>query len=211
MGKCSVKGCFLTAACIWGICVGLLLMIGTGVIVFEAVRPESYYLYEVTDTAQYGVYTGTGNDTFVSEYIGSFFPESLKDTFSDVTYSYIAKSRDTYAFEAYLEFTITDPDEFARHLAQIADAQWQTFPFDGNFMEYTLDDQLDLFISAASTETEVIYAIEQAKIGKILCNPQEQRIIYVAIGVYDGGGVDTKELNVFFDRFNIDPTKMMQP
>jgi len=211
MRKRPIKRSFLTVACIWGICAGLLLIISMGVIMFEAARPESYYMYEVTDPSQYGIYSGTGDNEFVREYIGSFFPKYLDESFSEVVYSYRAKSRDTYAFEAYLEFVIKDSDLFAQYIDQIGDVEWKQFAFDDQYLEYTLSGKLDLRISAASTSEETVYAIEQAKLGRILYDPLEQRIIYVAIGVYDGGGVDTNELNVFFDRFHIDPSKMIQP
>jgi len=118
---------------------------------------------------------------------------------------------DMASSKAYLEFVIKDSDLFAQYIDQIGDVEWKQFAFDDQYLEYTLSGKLDLRISAASTSEETVYAIEQAKLGRILYDPLEQRIIYVAIGVYDGGGVDTNELNVFFDRFHIDPSKMIQP
>ncbi len=167
--------------------------------------------YETTDIAQYGIYTGTGHNEYVHDYIHSFFPESIEESFSDVTYSYRANSIDQYAFEAYLEFVIEDPELFAQHIAQIGDVEWEPFAFDSRYMEYAISDELDIFTSAASSDREIIYAIENAEIGKILYKPVEQRIIYVAIGVFDGGGTNTKDLWVFFDRFDIDPAEISPP
>ena len=47
--------------------------------------------------------------------------------------------------------------------------------------------------------------IDNAKIGAVLFSDAEQRIIFFALGAYDGGGTSTDELNYFFDRFGINP------
>jgi hypothetical protein len=48
------------------------------------------------------------------------------------------------------------------------------------------------------------YAIHYAEIGKVLFSEEEQRVIFFALGDYDGGGTDTAELGYFFTRFDID-------
>ena len=193
---------------IWFGCVFLLLIVATIFIVVEVNRPESYYLYETSDITEYGRYIGNNDNQFPTEFINSFFPNCVSDTFTDVKYLYRAKKYDTYAFEAYLEFRIPDQDLFSQHIAQIGNVEWKAFAFDGQYMEYTLSDQLELHSKRMSEDEHNGYVIEQAKIGKILYNPFEHRIIYVAIGVFDGGGVTTDYLSAFFDRFKIDPIKL---
>lgn len=192
-------------------CIFLALLLACGVAIFYATRPDSYFIHETTDIAQYGTYTGTGHNDYVHDYIHSFFPDTIDDSFSDVTYSYCAKSIDQCAFEAYLEFVIEDPDLFAQHIAQVGDVEWEPFAFDSRYMEYTLSEKMDLFHTSASEDGKLFYWIESAKMGKILYEPHEQRIIYVALGVFDGGGTNTQDLHVFFDRFNIDPAEISPP
>ena len=207
----TLKRILLTGFFTWLGLAFLSVLIYVGVMLFYVTRPSSYYMHETTDVAQYGIYTGTGHNEYVHDYIHSFFPDSIEKSFSDVTYSYRANSIDQYAFEAYLEFVIKDPELFARHIAKIGDVEWETFEFDSRYWEYDISNKLDIFISAASTESQIVYAIESAKIGKILYDPVEQRMIYVAIGVYDGGGTNTKDLCVFFNRFDIDPADISPP
>ena len=191
-----------------GFVVGYLLFLGLSDIFIKLTVGE---LYETNDIAQYGTYTKTGHNEYVHDYIHSFFPESIDDSFSDVTYSYRAHPIDQYAFEAYLEFVIEDPALFTRHIAQIGDVEWKPFAFDSHYMEYTISEKMDLFDETVADDGRTYYWMESAKIGKILYDPVEQRMIYVAIGVYDGGGTNTKDLCVFFDRFDIDPAEISPP
>lgn len=79
------------------------------------------------------------------------------------------------------------------------------------YKEYSIENVLELDIDAVDDPSSIFYRqILYAKIGKILYSPEEQRIIYVAIGVYDGGGIGTNYLNVFFERFQIDPIEYEQ-
>lgn len=165
-------------------------------------------IYKTTDIEEYGDYSGTYNDQFVSNYIGSFFPESLDNrSVKVVRYSYYAKKSDTYGFEAFLELKTNDSDTFEQCVFEIApESEWKPFVYDSAFMEYSIENVLQL----GDQVNGAYYPIEQAKIRKVLFNAEAQTIIYVAIGVYDGGGTGTDELNVFFDRFNIDPAQYAQ-
>ena len=49
------------------------------------------------------------------------------------------------------------------------------------------------------------YYISYAKIAKILVNSDENRVIYIALVLHDGGGTDTSFLRSYFERFDIDP------
>lgn len=159
---------------------------------------------EKTDIADYGTYSGTYADDIVQAYIDSFFPETISTSFQDIKYSYKAEKLDTYAFEAYLEFSIEDAAEFYSYIYSVApENAWRQFPFDENFMEYSIDNRFD--ISTHDSGKLTCHSIEYAGIKKILYCTQTQTIIYVAIGVHDGGGVGTDYLCVFFERFGIDP------
>ena len=75
-------------------------------------------------------------------------------------------------------------------------------------MEYKIDNSFDIHITdPRRLEENPGHAIESAGIKKILYCAETQTIIYVAIGVYDGGGVETDYLCVFFERFDIDPVE----
>lgn len=167
---------------------------------------------EKTAASDYGHYDGTGADGFVTQYIQSFFPAEIEENFSDVKYSYKAENTDTYGFEAYLEFTIEDETEFQAYISNItSEGNWKDFIYAPGYKEYCIEDVIDLDIDETDDPSSLFYRqIVYAKIRKILYSPEEQRIIYVAIGVYDGGGIGTNYLNVFFDRFQIDPVEYEQ-
>lgn len=167
---------------------------------------------EKTAVSDYGHYDGTGADRFTTQYIQSFFPAEIEESFSDVKYSYKAENTDTYGFEAYLEFTIEDETEFQAYISDItSEENWTDFVYDPGYKEYCIENVFDLYIDETDDPSSLFYRqIVYAKIRKILYSPEEQRIIYVAIGVYDGGGIGTNYLNVFFDRFQIDPVEYEQ-
>lgn len=159
--------------------------------------------YTTTDIADYGHYEGNYNNQYPNEFINSFFPQKIDKNFSRVNYSYRAQKADTYAFEAVLEFVIEDTDEYNTYVEEkLAHMKSGTFQYDSSFNEYLISDELRVF---EEPDSQGQYHIGNAKIGKILCCPEEQRIIYVALCVYDGGIVTTDFLNVYFNRFQINP------
>lgn len=167
---------------------------------------------ERTAITDYGYYDGTGADRFTNQYIQSFFPKEIEDYFSDVKYSYKAENTDTYGFEAFLEFSIEDETKFQEYIAEITcDENWQDFTYASGYKEYCIENVFDLDIDETDDPTSIFYRqIVYAKVRKILYSAEEQRIIYVAIGVYDGGGIGTNYLNVFFERFQIKPIEYEQ-
>ena len=192
--------------------IGILLVIGgfvAGCLLFLGFRALAsqmlpYGLKETTDIAQYGIYTGTPHDDVVSSQITSFFPETIEESFTEVNYSFKTTNLGGYAYEAYLEFVIEDPDLFAEHISKIGDVQWKPFSVDSSYLEYNLSDEMNLsFESALSTDEESVYIFTGTDFRKILYNPDEQRMIYVAIGVF-GSGATTKDFRVFFERFDTD-------
>lgn len=175
-------------------------------------------VYETNNIADYGVIKGNYNNLTPGKFIFSFFPEAIAEHFSDVTYHYKAKKGDTYAYEIYLEFKIQDTQMYKTYIADIiGDNTCEQFYFDSNYQVYYVSN--DIFLSPASiiirddkTKTNIVKedkskppVIERAEIGAVLFSDADQSIIFFALGVYDGGGTSTGELNYFFNRFGINP------
>lgn len=162
--------------------------------------------YSTDNVEEYGKYIGNYNNDIPCEFITSFFPECIDTTFVDVIYSYRAQKGDTYAYEAYLEFVIEDAELYESFIQQKT-AQWASKPFlyDSTFTEYTVSDVFEPTNLNGNINMNTPVSIRYAKIGKILCSKEEQRIIFVALGVYDGGIAKTDFLTVYFNRFEIDP------
>ena len=168
--------------------------------------------YETTSIEDYGEYKGNYDNKTVNKFITSFFPEKIEPTFENVKYVYRAKRFDAYAFEAWLEFDIQDEDAFQTYVDTVTKGeQLQTFVYDNTYSEYVIADSFELHPNAQSDiDPADGYSISYAMIGKILINDEENKIIYIALGVYDGGGVRTDFLREYFTRFNIDPLQYDQ-
>ncbi len=159
-------------------------------------------VYETNRIEDYGKIVGNLDNEKPAAFIHSFFPDEIEDCFSDVTYHYKAKKGDVYAYECYLEFVIEDPKEYAAFVAEyISQDDVLPFAYDMKFREQTISNVLCL----NEIPEDKTYSIGTAELGKILYSDQEQRIIFVALGMFDGGGMTTEELCRFFSRFNIDP------
>ena len=188
-------------------CLTVLMVILTVAYLFGACTSESGDIYETDNIEHYGIITGNYDNDTPKEFINSFFPVVIEENFLDVTYHYKAKKGDTYAFEAYLEFTIADASEYAAYVsAYVETGLCNTFAYDESFKEYAISNEFVL-VSSMDSDAENGEYISIAKVGKVLFSDDEQRVIYVAIGMHDGGGATTKELGSFFERFNIDPTE----
>lgn len=92
----------------------------------------------------------------------------------------------------------------------IDESKCTEFSFDPSFVEFTISEDLHLtYLEDVSLASESsVYSIEYAKVGKILVSEEEQKFLFVAIGVFDGGGTNTEELSYFFKRFSIDPRNL---
>jgi len=160
-------------------------------------------VYETENVADYGKIKGNFDNESPKKFIFSFFPETLNDSFSDITYHYKAIRGDAYAYECYLEFVVEDPDAYRAFLDSYVDnKQTKAFSYDEAYMEYSISNILD--IDSSKTGDHGGYPIHQAEIGKILYNDSEQRILFFAMGEYDGGGTETTALDYFFEEFGID-------
>ena len=164
--------------------------------------------YATSDINNYGNYIGNADNQFASKYISAFFPEIIESSFTDVTYSYRAQNLGNYAFEAYLEFVIEDEKAFHEFISgKTSGLECKEFPYDPNFVEYTLDDMLDISVIDGEDDQNRKISIHNARIGKILCNTEEHRIIFVAMAMRDAWDAYSDYFCCYFDRFNIDPTK----
>lgn len=161
--------------------------------------------YSTTNIEDYGVYKGSypNNNKEIYKAVHSFFPLEIEDIFQNVTYSYKAQQKFNYAFEAYLEFTIENPEEYAGFVEEYTKGiEGQTFLYDSSFTEYVICDDYKLNSLEDAREIEEFF-ISSADIRKILCCPSEHRIIFVIL--YSGTGCDIAYFSTYFDRFGIDP------
>ena len=160
-------------------------------------------VYETNDISDYGVIKGNFSNEEPEEFIFSFFPAELDSSFSDITYHYKAKKGDGYAYECFLEFVIKDRTAYRDFIDSRTDKTKITpFPYHKDYMEYSVYNVFD--INWTNPNDEGGYPIDKATVGKILFCDSSQRIIFFALGMWDGGGTDTTELNYFFDKFQID-------
>ena len=165
-------------------------------------------IYETTSISDYGKITGNFDNNAPKAFIRSFFPKQIEDSFSNIIYHYKSKKGDAYAYECYLEFVIEDSDAYENFVELFVDKNsCIPFSYDSSFIEQSISNVLDL---QPPKIHEVVYTIETAEIGKVLFSDEQQRIIFIAIGMYDGGGANTIELGHFFMRFQIEPWEYMQ-
>ena len=189
-------GCFISFV--------VVLVLVLSFFLYMLLRPAP--VYETNNIADYGIVKGNYDNDSPKRYISSFFPEKIEDYFSDITYHYKAKKLDTYAFEMYLEFEIQDTDKYASFISNISNVIGnevsEPFYFAPAYQAYYISNYLTIFES--NDEDRPPY-IENALIGLVLFSEEEQRIIFLALGMYDGGGANAEELGFFFNRFEIDP------
>ena len=169
--------------------------------------------YMTTDVSDYGDFAGT-LEKFDSEeaeqFVFSFFPKEIDDSFSEVTYSYSAEERT--AFAVYLEFVIEDKNAYdAFVLEYTSGIEGKQFAYDNTYEDYTIQEQvsfggLDSNEDGIYQKSEVYYSISNFK--KILCSPSEQRIIFVAIRASaTPANLEDLDFGRYFERFGIDPLK----
>lgn len=178
-------------------------------VIVLAVSVFCYYLnrpapvYETNDIADYGIVKGNYDNDMPKEFVSSFFPERIEEYFSDVNYHYKAKKGDTFAYEMYLEFVIEDTVQYTSFISNvIGNEVCEPFYFAPNYQARYVSNNLRLHPS--SDENRPL-CIEDAKIGIVLFSEEEHRFIFIALGMYDGGGANVEELGYFFNRFGIDP------
>jgi hypothetical protein len=103
-----------------------------------------------------------------------------------------------------LEFVIEDPTEFQAYVTEIAPSEdWLSFEYNEAYLEYTYSDWYD----GDYNSDRGYYDVASVGIEKVLMNPEEQRIIIVALEVRNGGGIRSDDFTQFFHRFGIDPVE----
>ena len=166
------------------------------------------FQYVTTDINDYGKYIGNSYNKTPRKVITSFFPEKIEPYFADANYSYRAERGNTYAFEAYLEFTIESTDTYKEYVSSVtAGLEGTPFPYDSSYIAYSIGSLIlpddDTFQVGETTHI----GFRAADVRMILCSEEKQSIIFVAIGVFEGVDANSQFLSVFFDRFNIDPAE----
>ena len=185
-----------------GVCI-FIVILGIALIVGAFLFPVNPRQHVTSDIEHYGHYTGNVDNQYAKEYIEEIFPEKIEEYFTDITYSYRAQNYANYAFEAYLEFTIEDKNTYEDYTNAITDGLvGQPFRYDSSYMEYTLDDELTVY-----PNDKEACEIDCAWIRKVLCNPDEHRVIFVALAAWDAWEARTDFFCVYFNRFDIDPTE----
>ena len=173
--------------------------------------------YSTTNIEDYGDYSGTYNTRKIYDKIHSFFPAEIEDNFKNIKYSYKAQQKIDYAFEAYLEFTIEDSNEYVEFVNECTQGiKGKTFLYDTSFVEYVIADRYELsYLTDVlpdqlkdkprdEADKEKRY-IDYADIRKILCCPSENTIIFVILYSENSGDIDY--LSTFFERFEINPNE----
>lgn len=183
----------LTPILVMGVCAGAIVLI-------SVCESQQFALYETDDIADYGTITGNRKDDTAEEFIFSFFPEALDESFSDITYHYTAeRNSEPYTYEIYLEFVIKDPVEFSAFIQPYVDGS-MPFIFDDSFMEQKISNQLRVHWGEKSEDSTYI---SNALMGKVMYSTKEQRVIFYALGVHDTHDADITEFGYFVDRFGI--------
>ena len=180
--------------------IALLILLAFFILV-DSVTPKQYV---TNDPQDYGNYVGNHDNNSVVGFINSFFPQRIESDFVNVRYSYRAQKNDTYAFEAYLEFCIEDTSVFQSFIRDNIGTATTQFSYAPEYKQYVVSDVFSLSSPEKRNDSNR-YSISYAKIGKILYCEETQQIVYIALGVYDGGVAKTDFLNVYFNRFGIDP------
>ena len=177
----------------------LVIILAFSSCIYLLTRPAP--VYETNDIADYGIIKGNYDNERPKAFVFSFFPERIEEYFSDVTYHYKAKKGDTYAYEMYLEFVIQDVEKYNSFVSDvIGDGVCEPFYFNSTYQAYYISNYFSIGQYSDGT-----FYIDDAKVGLVLFSEEEQRVIFVALGVFDGGGARVAELNYFFNKFRIDP------
>lgn len=164
---------------------------------------------EMNDPADYLRITGNHNNDSPAAFIATFFPEELGMDFTDVTYHYKAEKFDSIACETYLEFTLPE-EAFPMHVSDLArHGAPKPFPCADGWDMWIIDNHLDTWTSEErgqpDKDDDNARNIGSARVGLILCNRAERRLVYFALMVHDGGASNTDKFGFFLTRFGIEP------
>lgn len=157
----------------------IVLLLLAGLCMLSGCLPKPS-ITEYSDISDYGVTKGTGSlksNYQAKKEFQSFFPAEINPSFENVKYHYKAIDHFTFAFEASLEFKISNPELFSEYIATIALlGEFKVFPYDEAYLEY-LPVKNCLYLcepdpkNAEEGEGTEYYCIETARIERILINP----------------------------------------
>lgn len=184
-----------------------------GVFYLFALWNEAYSIdYKTTDVTQYGKFEFLSDEDYQA-YILPVFPKSIQPEFEDVIFDYHACRSWGHGYNAYLEFTIRDPEKFDAFVHSTTQGLVKgTFHFDNAYEEYVLldadtgwvYDHISLDDPYKPEDTGLYYTVHSARIVKVLVDRSQQRLIYIYINVSDYE-FTTEDLDIYFSRFQIDP------
>lgn len=183
-----------------------------GVFYLFALWNEAYSIdYKTTDVTQYGKFEFLSDEDYQA-YILPVFPKSIQPEFEDVIFDYHACRSWGHGYNAYLEFTIRDPEKFDAFVHSTTQGLAKgIFHFDNAYEEYVLFNKetggvFDSIYLQVPHKPEYIgqYIVNDALIVKVLVDRSQQRLIFIYINVFEGG-FHTEDLDIYFSRFQIDP------
>ena len=145
------------------------------------------FQYATTDINDYGKYIGNSYNKTPRKVITSFFPEKIEPYFADVNYSYRAERGNTYAFEAYLEFTIENIDTYKEYVSSVtAGLEGTPFPYDSSYIEYSIGSLIlpddDTFQVGETTHI----GFRAADVRMILCSEENAKKFNFNKAVFPG-------------------------
>ena len=191
-----------------------LLLIISGILIIILLTGCEYEVTEYNSLDDYGIITGNYDNKPAEEVFAELFPEAIPESFADPVYHYKAeKCADSTAYEIALEFSMDDPDDFEKYVESVSsEGELLVFPYDNEYLYYPISSQSFILNSDNSTKPcsecdgkPEHYHIASARIAMLIVQPEIRNVILFGMGVADGGGVSTYDLNWIFSRFNIAP------
>ena len=140
--------------------------------------------YETADLGDYGVIPEVFMNTneLMQEAFDSFFPKTLLPEYQNARYHYKACGMTSeWTAEMYLEFTVEDDELFHACVEAVAPMECFTgFPHDRDYLEYVISDA---YVRELSDENVMLMV--RGDIQKVLIQPEERRLIFVALRALD--------------------------
>ncbi|MBQ8145660.1 MAG: DUF3267 domain-containing protein [Clostridia bacterium] len=143
---------------------------------------------QTTDIDNYGVYD-------YPEYMPDYFPKTITNEMTPVTYSYYFDYSWDWCYELYLETEMTD-GEYEKYKSQYSDKLVECW-YDSSYLEYVMRDEPNL-----RRNDDGDYYMSCPTIKKIIFNDETKTVIFWAV---IGSDPFYLENSAFFEKFQIDP------